>query len=92
MIVETRPRAIVAVACERDLTGGIQESYPIPVIGVLNDRPHGPCRDTRVDLSKVEGAISFFLQRVIPRAGGPAEEGEPDVAVCGGKSDKTIRP
>ena len=62
VIVETRPRAIVAVACERDLTSGIQDSYPIPVIGILNERPYGPCRDTRVDLALVESAIAFFLK------------------------------
>ena len=61
VIVETRPKAIVAVACDRDLTSGIQDSYPIPVIGVLNERPFGPCRNTRVDLSEVRRAIDFFL-------------------------------
>lgn len=61
VIVETRPKAIVAVACERDLTSGIQDSYPIPVIGIMNDRPYGPCRNTSVDLGKVEEAIAFFL-------------------------------
>jgi hypothetical protein len=92
VIVETRPRAIVAVACERDLTSGILDSYPIPVIGVLNERPHGPCRDTRVDLAKVEGAINFFLRRVKPSADRPAGDRERDAAVCGGKSDKTLGP
>lgn len=66
VIVETRPKAIVAVACERDLTSGIQDSYPIPVIGVLNERPFGPCRNTRVDLALVENAIKFFLRPESP--------------------------
>jgi hypothetical protein len=70
VIVETRPGAIVGVACERDLTSGIQDAYPIPVIGVLNERPHGPCRDTTVDLDKVEEAVTLFLQ------GGPRGRGE----------------
>ncbi len=85
VIVETRPKAIVAVACERDLTSGLQDAYPIPVIGVLNERPHGPCRNTRVDLSKVEAAINFFLkQHSAARSAGPPEPKEQDVAVCGG--------
>ena len=63
VIVETRPKAIVAVACERDLASGIQDSYPIPVIGILNERPFGPCRDTRVDLGLVAGAVRLFLGR-----------------------------
>ncbi|KAB2954471.1 DUF116 domain-containing protein [Heliorestis acidaminivorans] len=61
MIMERAPQAIVAVACERDLTSGIQDIDRIPVIGVLNDRPEGPCYNTRVNLEKVEEAIRFFL-------------------------------
>jgi hypothetical protein len=93
VIVETRPKAIVAVACERDLTSGLQDAYPIPVIGVLNERPHGPCRDTRVDLSKVEAAIGFFLKRKPTSRGAPAPEAEErDVAVCGGDRGKHFGP
>jgi hypothetical protein len=62
IIVENRPEAIVAVACELDLTTGIQDSYPIPVIGILNDRPNGPCINTKVDIRKVREAISDFLE------------------------------
>ena len=62
IIVENRPEAIVAVACELDLTTGIQDSYPIPVIGILNERPFGPCINTRVDIQKVKQAILDFLQ------------------------------
>jgi hypothetical protein len=62
IIVENRPEAIVAVACELDLTTGIQDSYPIPVIGILNERPFGPCINTRVDIRKVRQAIIDFLE------------------------------
>lgn len=61
IIVENRPEAIVAVACELDLTSGIQDSYPIPVIGILNERPSGPCINTKVDIQKVRSAILDFL-------------------------------
>jgi len=61
IIVENRPEAIVAVACELDLTSGIQDSYPIPVIGILNERPNGPCINTKVDIQKVRKAILDFL-------------------------------
>jgi len=61
IIVENRPEAIVAVACELDLTSGIQDSYPIPVIGILNERPNGPCINTKVDIQKVRNAILDFL-------------------------------
>lgn len=75
VIVETRPRAIVGVACERDLTSGIQDAYPIPVIGVLNERPFGPCRNTTVDLAKVEEAVTFFLRSGGREGAAPAEAG-----------------
>lgn len=58
---EYRPRGIVAVACERDLTSGIQDANPIPVLGVTNERPCGPCFNTAVKLPKVEEAICFFI-------------------------------
>ena len=61
IIVEKRPKAIVAVACEYDLTTGIQDSYPLPVLGILNERPFGPCINTTVDVKKVKEAIFDFL-------------------------------
>lgn len=60
-IMDIRPKAIIAVACERDLSSGIVDIGSIPVIGILNDRPKGPCIDTLVDIQKIEEAIMFFL-------------------------------
>lgn len=60
IVVENRPRLIIAVACERDLAHGIQDTHPIPVWGILNQRPHGPCRDTRVILDEVRAAVERF--------------------------------
>jgi hypothetical protein len=57
LIVDKRPRFILAVACERDLTSGIRDSYPLPVIGVLNHRPNGPCFNTRVVLDEVRAVL-----------------------------------
>lgn len=59
-VKEKRPEAIVAIACERDLTSGIQDVAQIPVLGVVNERPEGPCSNTRVDMQKVEEAISYL--------------------------------
>lgn len=61
IIRQLKPRAIIAVACERDLTSGILDCYPIPVLGILNERPEGPCLNTRVDLNQIENALQFFL-------------------------------
>lgn len=60
-VQEYRPRAIVAIACERDLTSGIQDSNPLPVLGVTNERPYGPCFNTNISLDKVNEAVSFFI-------------------------------
>ncbi len=61
IVVENKSEVIIGVACERDLTSGIQDSYPIPVLGILNQRPFGPCYDTDVDLELVEKGITTFL-------------------------------
>jgi hypothetical protein len=66
IVLENRPEAIVAVACELDLTTGIQDTYPIPVIGILNERPNGPCINTRVNIEKVRSAILDFLESPLP--------------------------
>jgi hypothetical protein len=71
IVLENRPDAIVAVACELDLTAGIQDTYPIPVIGILNERPHGPCINTKADLEKVKRAILDFVEG--PEPSGPAQ-------------------
>ncbi|MGI6144258.1 MAG: DUF116 domain-containing protein [Peptococcia bacterium] len=63
-IKEKRPQAVVAIACERDLTSGIQDVVGFPVIGVVNERPEGPCANTRVNLDKVKEAIEFFQQGI----------------------------
>ncbi len=61
VIKDMKPRAIVAVACERDLVSGIQDIAPkIPVIGIPNVRPGGPCKDTTMDIKSFIDAIEFF--------------------------------
>lgn len=60
---EYHPKAIVAIACERDLTSGIKDmnAKHIPVVGVLNERPNGPCYNTTVPICKVRQALSEFI-------------------------------
>jgi hypothetical protein len=74
IVVEKRPEIIIGVACERDLTDGIQDSYPIPVYGILNERPFGPCFDTDIDIERVERGISRFLGHDIRNAEGSGSE------------------
>ena len=66
IIVEKRPRFILAVACERDLTSGIRDAYPLPVFGVLNHRPNGPCFNTHIVLAEVEQALDEHLLPAVP--------------------------
>jgi len=63
IVVQNKPKLIIAVACDRDLSSGIQDTYPIPVYGVLNQRPFGPCLDTLVDIERIESAVLRFLAR-----------------------------
>lgn len=62
VIKTLRPHAVVSVACERDLTSGIQDMFPLPIIGILNERPCGPCCNTRVNMKLVEQAVKDFIE------------------------------
>lgn len=61
-IEQQRPRGVIAVACERDLSAGIQDAGLLPIIGVLNCRPNGPCFNTSVNLEKVEAALQTMCK------------------------------
>ena len=56
-VYEQRPDAVIAVACERDLTSGVQDAYPLPVLGIVNKRPKGYCIETGVEIPEVRRAI-----------------------------------
>ncbi len=56
-----RPECILAVACERDLSTGIVDSFPLPVCGVLNERPSGPCFNTTVCFDALEEKLVNLL-------------------------------
>ncbi len=62
LILDIKPKAIIAIACERDLVSGLMDVKKIPVIAVINHRPEGPCINTQVDLQEVEKAICHFLK------------------------------
>lgn len=61
ILMEKRPRFVLAVACERDLTAGIRDAYPLPVYGVFNRRPQGPCYNTVIDLAEVKRALDAHV-------------------------------
>ena len=63
IVVDRRPNAVVAVACERDLVSGITDSYPLPVVGITNIRPEGYCLNTHVAVEKVKEAVGLFINK-----------------------------
>ena len=56
-----RPAAVIAVACEKELVEGLKSVSSVPVIAITNLRPHGPCRDTELDLAEFEAAVKSLL-------------------------------
>jgi hypothetical protein len=81
VIVDQKPTVIVAVACERDLSSGIQDAYPLPVYGILNQRPCGPCVNTQVDLEELKEVVGFVLDGSLP---------SPKAGLKGGKDCRRI--
>ena len=61
VVVQTKPDFIIAVACDRDLTSGINDVYPIPVYGILNIRKYGPCFNTTFDIKELQRVYSLFV-------------------------------
>ena len=62
MALQDDVKAVVAIACEKELQQGVLGIFPKPGVGVINIRPNGPCKDTDVDLEEVEDAIKWFLR------------------------------
>ena len=55
------PSFAIAVACERDMISGLRESMPLPIVGILNERPNGPCRNTKMDVRRLEETLARLL-------------------------------
>ncbi|MFO7942558.1 MAG: DUF116 domain-containing protein [Bacillota bacterium] len=68
LVKQLRPKVIVAVACERELTEGIRDVGNIPVIAVVNERPEGPCYNTSVDPARVNMAIRELIEEGVDTA------------------------
>ena len=62
-IRERRPRAVVAVACERDMVTGLHDvAAKIPVLGLTMQLPAGPCKDAVIDVERFEGFVKRFIE------------------------------
>jgi hypothetical protein len=55
-------KAIVAVACEKELRQGIFASLPKAVLARTITWPCGPCKDTAIEIDAVEEAVRWFLR------------------------------
>ena len=64
MLKKIKPDAIIGVACERDLVSGMADSpHYVPIVAITNQRPHGPCKDTFVDVEEFEKAVKFLSKK-----------------------------
>ena len=63
IIVQTKPKCIIAVACQRDLVDGLLDVFPIPVYGVLNETPNGPCINTTVNVEKIKEFLTHIIKK-----------------------------
>ena len=62
VIRERRPRAVVAVACERDMMTGLRDvAGKLPVLGLTMQLPNGPCRDAVLDLPQMEAWVRGWI-------------------------------
>ncbi len=64
IVKKLRPRLILSVACERDLTSGIIDVGKIPVIGLINERPNGPCYNTCVNTDNLRVYLDEILEDI----------------------------
>jgi uncharacterized protein len=62
VIRERRPKAVVAVACERDMVSGLHDvAGRVPVLGLTMTLPNGPCKDASLDLRTMEEFVRKYL-------------------------------
>ena len=62
VIRERRPRAVVAVACERDMVSGLHDvAGKIPVLGLTMTLPSGPCKDALLNMEQLEEWVRAYV-------------------------------
>jgi hypothetical protein len=62
VIRERRPRAVVAVACERDMVSGLHDvAGRVPVLGLTMTLPSGPCKDAGLNLGQLEEWVRSYV-------------------------------
>ncbi len=61
LVQQQHPKLVIAIACERDLISGMHDMAPLPVIGLLNERPNGPCFNTHVNISALHTLLDTMI-------------------------------
>jgi len=61
LVRSKKPKVVLAIACERELSSGIADTYPTPVISMINERPNGPCVETRAPCESVDEILTQLL-------------------------------
>ncbi len=56
-----KPKIVLAIACERELSSGIADTHPTPVVSIINERPNGPCVETRASCESVDEILTQLL-------------------------------
>jgi len=61
LVRSKKPKVVLAIACERELSSGIADTHPTPVVSIINERPNGPCVETRASCESVEEILAQLL-------------------------------
>ncbi|HWC74253.1 MAG TPA: DUF116 domain-containing protein [Gemmatimonadales bacterium] len=84
VIRERRPRAVVAVACERDMMTGLRDvAGKLPVLGLTMQLPNGPCRDAAIDLRQMEQWVRGLVADAPAPPAAPAPAPAPERTMQG---------
>ena len=66
VISKCKPKLILSVACERDLSSGIADVRRIPVLGFTNERPNGPCYNTNINIEEFINTLDSVIKTESP--------------------------
>lgn len=65
LIQQQQPKLVIAIACERDLISGMNDIAPLPVVGLLNERPNGPCFNTHVNIAALHSLLDTMIGDIL---------------------------
>jgi len=63
LVKKYMPKIIIAVACERELISGMFDVPNCEVVGLINERPEGPCLNTRVSISELSSTLKSLIKK-----------------------------